>query len=118
MIIILNPNEKVRFIGLIEGASGFGSIGGPILGSILYSFFGFLNMFLLVGFLHLIFIPLLKYKMPAHIDQNDDSILNLTEHQDEYEEEAKGAAENNYMSNSDPKSDQNFNVEPSQEPEI
>ena len=59
-----------------------GSITGPLLGSLLYSFFGFLNMFLIFGLVHMIFIPLFKCELPANIDDNDEATASLIQNQD------------------------------------
>ena len=58
-----------------------GSSIGPAVGSMLYSLVGFQYMFIIIGSLFLIFIPLLKYTMPEGIDDKDGTTLELMENQ-------------------------------------
>ena len=60
IITFLNPNKRLQYLGIIESINGFGNIISPFVGSVLYSFFGFLYMFLIIGLIHLLFIPLIK----------------------------------------------------------
>ena len=53
---------------------------GPVVGSILYNFVGYLYMFLILGLTILIFAPLLKLSIPANID-NEDEMAMLNSHQ-------------------------------------
>ena len=76
-------------------------------------------MFLIVGLLHLIFLPLLICKIPIHIDQNDDSTSSLVKSQDRYaEEEIKTSPKIRYKPNSFASSEDNFIIESNKEPEI
>ena len=40
MIVILHPDEKIKYLSISEIISGFGYSFGPIFGAILYSLFG------------------------------------------------------------------------------
>ena len=58
-----------------------GSAIGPAVGSMLYGLVGFQYMFMIIGSLFLIFIPLLKLTMPEGIDDNDEATLELVQNE-------------------------------------
>ena len=67
MLVILNPNEKIKYISIWEVVSGFGYSFGPIVGSILYSIFGYFTMFLVLGLTLFAFVFILKAFMPLDL---------------------------------------------------
>ena len=77
MLVIVNPREKIKYLGYFEFILCFGSAIGPVVGLILYSFFGYFYMFLIVGLSFLIFFPLMKATLPDGINESDDSASNL-----------------------------------------
>ena len=81
MLIITNPQEKMKYIGLAECNLGLGNAIGPLVGAIIYSFFGFTWMFIVVGCMFLAFLPLLKCTMPPGIDDDDQATARLAENQ-------------------------------------
>ena len=60
----------------------FGNSIGPIIGSILYSLVGYLYMFMIIGSLFVLFIPLLKITMPSGVDDNQDTSDLIQNHQE------------------------------------
>lgn len=48
-------DNQQRYLGYIEASSGFGLIVGPLVGSLLYTYFGFKITFLICAFTFLIF---------------------------------------------------------------
>ena len=76
----LNPNKRLQYLGIIESINGFGNIISPFVGSVLYSFFGFLYMFLIIGLIHLLFIPLIKLTKHNEVEisnVNDDEVKEI-----------------------------------------
>ena len=71
ILVIIHPDEKIKYIGIYEGASNIGSDLGPVVGSILYSFFGYFTMFLIIGLCFFLFTLMIKLTMPSNIDDTD-----------------------------------------------
>ena len=74
ILVIIHPDEKIKYIGIYEGASNIGSGLGPVVGSILYFFFGYFTMFLLIGLGFFLFTLMIKLTMPPDIDDTDCEI--------------------------------------------
>ena len=85
MIMITNSNEKVRYMAYIEICLCTGNAIGPVIGSFIYSYLGFLYMFLILGSVFLLYIPLMKFLLPNGIDEDggDTSELIENQHQDQ-----------------------------------
>ena len=79
MITIVHPNERIKYVGMVESTNAFGNMVGPCIGSISYSFFGFFYMFVFIGVLHIIFIPMIKLTKPHNIDQDNSEDLVLAD---------------------------------------
>ena len=75
-LAILEPSDKVRYMGYIDAANAIGEGMGPIIGSVLYNLVGFVYMFVILGCFHFIYIPLMIYFMPNNID-SDQEVANL-----------------------------------------
>ena len=54
---------------------------GPVIGSFIYSYLGFLYMFLILGSVFLLYIPLMKFLLPNGIDEDDEDTSELIENQ-------------------------------------
>ena len=74
MIVILHPDEKIKYISILEFLWGFGDGFGPILGSILYSIFGYFAMFLVLGSVTFVFILIIKATLPSDIDSKESTV--------------------------------------------
>ena len=77
ILIIINHEQKVQYLGYYECMLNFGNSIGPAVGSILYSLVGYLYMFIIIGSLFVLFIPLLKITMPFGIDDDDENTSDL-----------------------------------------
>ena len=82
ILIIINHEQKVQYLGYYECMLNFGNSIGPIVGSILYSLVGYLYMFMIIGSLFVLFIPLLKITMPSGVDDNQDTSDLIQNHQE------------------------------------
>ena len=74
MIVILHPDEKIKYLSISEIISGFGYSFGPIFGAILYSLFGYFIMFLVLGLSLLVLILIIIAVMPPNIDSIGSSV--------------------------------------------
>mmetsp|Transcript_18746 Transcript_18746/g.16596 ORF Transcript_18746/g.16596 Transcript_18746/m.16596 type:complete len:350 (+) Transcript_18746:167-1216(+) len=71
-IVSMNfPDEQEKYIALIETAVGVGLILGPVLGSALYSLYGFSGTFFIMGTVFLMLTPILYCLIPNSIDMQD-----------------------------------------------
>ena len=77
ILIILNYDRKMEYVGYYQWIISVGNSIGPLVGSILYSLVGYLFMFLIIGSLFLIFLPLIKLTMPAELNEENDSTANF-----------------------------------------
>ena len=73
ILVILHPDEPLKYIGYIESGITIGIGLGPAIGSILYNFFGYFYMFLIASLFVFIYIPLIMIFKPSDIDKNDET---------------------------------------------
>ena len=73
ILTILEPDQKIKYMGLLDAIITIGDGLGPIIGSVLYQLVGFVYMFLIIGILILIFFPLMMLTMPHNIDSNKET---------------------------------------------
>ena len=78
IIVILHPEESLKYLGYMESVSNIGTGLGPIIGSVLYDLIGYFYMFLTMSFFLAIFIPLIMIFKTVNFDQNDET-TNLSE---------------------------------------
>ena len=71
MIIILHPEEKIRYIGILETLAALGSSIAPVFGSFLYAIFGYFTMFLVLGIILFALMLVTRLTIPINIDEND-----------------------------------------------
>ena len=71
LVVILEPEQIVKYMGYLEAALTLGDGIGPIIGSFLYKTFGFVYLFMILGFFHFIYIPLMVLAMPKNIDSQE-----------------------------------------------
>ena len=71
ILAILQPEQRLKYMGLFEGAISIGCAVGPIVGSVLYQLLGFMYVFLIPGLAQLIYIPLMILVMPPNIDSSE-----------------------------------------------
>ena len=80
ILVILYPEQQLKYVGYMESLLNIGSAIGPALGSVLYNLFGYLFMFLIMAFIILIFIPLFWIFKTPNIDrENEKPILDQEE---------------------------------------
>ena len=82
LIVILEPEQIVKYMGYLEAALTLGDGIGPIIGSFLYKTFGFVYLFMILGFFHFIYIPLMALVMPKDIDSENEEIKSLVKNSD------------------------------------
>ena len=80
ILTIIYPNEQFKYVGYLESVLTIGGGIGPVLGSILYYFFGYFYTFLIVGLSVLVFTPLIYLFKPSNID-DEDELIGLTQNQ-------------------------------------
>ena len=73
LIAILHPNEKIKYLQISESVFAFGISFGPVIGSVLYSLFGYFTMFLILGLVLILLIIILKLFMPSNINDIDNT---------------------------------------------
>ena len=81
IVTILQPEDRVRYMGYFQGAMNIGVAIGPIVGSVLYKLVGFTYLFIILGLIHFCYVPIMILFMPENIDSNDQATdrLNNTE---------------------------------------
>ena len=80
LLIILEPEQRIRYMGFNDAAKSIGDCLGPIIGSVLYELVGFLYLFIILGCFHFIYIPLLILYMSKNIDSEETTnLLNSNE---------------------------------------
>jgi len=62
------PNEREALIGQIEALQGFSCMLGPLVGSTLYTFFGYSHTYLAFGSVFLIYGCIVKQCMADKVD--------------------------------------------------
>ena len=76
------PYILCSFFGYHDVAVSIGDSLGPVVGSILYKFFGFIYMFMILGGFHFIYIPLMALVMPKDIDSENEEVKSLVKNSD------------------------------------
>ena len=94
IVSVLYPNEKEKYLGILEAAMGFGLLSGPAVGSVLYISLGFQSAFYTIGGLFLLLTPLLYRLFPETINVKDREIseytvLSFNQQEDEIKEDLK-----------------------------
>ena len=77
LIFILEPEQRIKFLGYHDAALMIGDGLGPIVGSILYKLFGFIYLFIILGCFHFTYVPLMMLAMPKNIDSDSEDAKNL-----------------------------------------
>ena len=77
LIVILEPEQRIKYLGYHDAALMIGDGLGPIVGSILYKLFGFVYLFIILGCFHFIYVPLMILAMPKNIDSDSEDAKNL-----------------------------------------
>ena len=72
LIVILEPEQRIKHLGYLDAALTIGDGLGPIVGSVLYKFFGFVYLFIILGCFHFIYVPLMILAMPENIDSDSE----------------------------------------------
>jgi len=73
------PDAQEKYIAVMQTAIGGGLIMGPVIGTMLYTAFGFSNTFFLIGLCFLFLTFLLSFVVPSSIDNNDVHVETITE---------------------------------------
>lgn len=69
------PEEQEKYIAVMQTAIGTGLILGPVIGTFLYSIFGFSMTFFLIGACFLGLTFLLSFLVPSSIDKKDEEVI-------------------------------------------
>jgi MFS family permease len=62
----------MKLIGLLEGACGVGMIMGPLIGTVLYSIFGYNGMLLSFGSIFLLLLIFMPFVLPKFLDEKTE----------------------------------------------
>ena len=73
----------MKYMGYYEGVLTIGDCLGPIIGSVLYQLVGFVCMFMIMGWSHFIYIPLMFITMPKNIDLDAEGTTSLVRNNNE-----------------------------------
>ena len=87
IIVITNPVKRVMYLGIMECVLSLGTAIGPVVGSILYSIFGYFYMFCFIGLLFLVITPAMMLSKPLNIDDEEetDTLVHNVDPVDEFE---------------------------------
>ena len=87
IIVITNPVKRVMYLGIMECVLSLGTAIGPVVGSILYSIFGYFYMFCFIGLLFLVITPAMMLSKPLNIDDEEetDTLVHNVDPADEFE---------------------------------
>ena len=77
LLAILQPDEEILYMGYYEAAMNIGTGIGPVLGALLYELLGFRYIFMILGWYHLIYVPLMILFIPSDIDSDQDDMKSL-----------------------------------------
>ena len=77
LLIILEPDQKIKYMGYLEAALTFGDGLGPVIGSFLYKLIGFVYLFMILGLFHFIYVPLMAFAMPKNIDLENEDVKSV-----------------------------------------
>ena len=74
---MLEHEQRTKFIGYHNAALTIGSGLRPVIGSVLYKFYGFVYMFMILGCFHFIYVPLMMLEMSKNIDLETEDTKDL-----------------------------------------
>ena len=74
IVTAIYQRDNQKYLGVLSAAIGVGLLIGPVIGSTLYTLFGFQGTFLSIGFLFLFLIPILVKLVPSSVDINDREV--------------------------------------------
>ena len=57
----------------MEAVLTFGGSSGPVVGSVLYAFFGYLGMFVIMGCFFLVLFPFMIFTQPPNLNDTEDT---------------------------------------------
>ena len=77
IITIVHTDDRYKYLGIMESVMNFGSGIGPVIGSILYIFFGYFYMFIIMGLSFFIYLPLMIIFHPPNIDEDNEETTSL-----------------------------------------
>ena len=78
IVSVLYPNEKEKYLGIIEASMGLGLLSGPAVGIALYAPLGFKPTFYIIGGIFLLLTPLLHRLLPDSIDVKNGEVSEYT----------------------------------------
>ena len=81
IIVIASKEEKEKYISILESVMGLGISLGPFIGSLLYSFGGYLFTFAFMALIILLCSLLVALTIPANIDKDIDETSSLIDPQ-------------------------------------
>ena len=81
IIVIASKEEKEKYISILESVMGLGISLGPFIGSLLYSFGGYLFTFAFMALIILLCSLLVALTIPANIDNDNDETSSLIDPQ-------------------------------------
>ena len=65
-------------VGYVEAMTGLGLIVGPIIGSALYSFFGYANTFFIYGSFLVLLALVIKCNFPTKADNDEERLEDIS----------------------------------------
>ena len=71
IIAIIFKDNQQKYLGYLESSMGVGLITGPMIGSAIYSLFGFEATFFVIGGIFIILAPLLFFVIPKSVNEKD-----------------------------------------------
>lgn len=83
IISVLFPDKRSSYIPMVEIAIGMGLVVGPLMGSILYSYFGFEMTFFIVAACFFTMAPIFCVILPNSINRKDQAIKKVNEENSE-----------------------------------
>ena len=72
------PSKKEMIVGYVEAMTGLGLIVGPIIGSALYSFFGYANTFFIYGSFLVFLALVIKCYFPTKADSDEERLEDIS----------------------------------------
>lgn len=83
IVAITYRANQLRYLGFLESTWGIGMMIGPLIGSILYDFFGFNITFYILGSVFVIISPFLYWIIPTYVDKQDSMSFSESFNQEE-----------------------------------